>query len=239
MTSELKTAKTEKTENTNSDFESELQIGINKLMSLISEYKKKDKVEIEIRLGQIQHNGFKSGLGSKDFYNRIKNTLDSSKAWTKIINTKTEEYCESGLKRITSFNGKKVMKHQSIKKNKISTIDLQYYGTPYDIRLCVSTEIPVEDKINVKNSTLRKKNRYSYIYKDYQIDLTQVEQIYNGVSEINFELEVELNNLQNNVIDKYRAHSALLLIRDIINMCEKIESGCKIIEPDEVEIEED
>ena len=66
-----------------SDFFDELKVGIDTLSSLICEDKKKDNIEIEIRLGQIQFNTFKSGLGSKDFFNKIKNTLDTAKCWDK------------------------------------------------------------------------------------------------------------------------------------------------------------
>ena len=209
-----------------SDFENELKAGVDKLSILICEYKKKDNIEIELRLGQIQFNEFKSGLGSKDFFIKIKDTLDSSKVWDKVINNKHEELCINGIRRTTMFNGKKVMKHQCIKKERILNVDFQYSGTPYDVRISVSKEIPVEDKIKNGTGVLRKKNRFSYYYKDYVIDLTMVEQIENGVSDIVYELEVEFKNLKNDISDKYRAHSALLLLRDIINMCEKLQTGC-------------
>lgn len=213
---------------TNTDFENELKVGIDKLSTLICEYKKKDNIEIELRLGQIQFNEFKSGLGSKDFFIKIKDTLDSSKVWDKVINNKHEELCMNGIRRTTMFNGKKVMKHQCIKKERLLNVDFQYAGTPYDIRISVSKEIPVEDKIKNGTGVLRKKNRYSYYYKDYVIDLTMVEQIENGVSDTIYELEVEFKNLKNDISDKYRAHSGLLLIRDLINMCEKIDPGCEL-----------
>ena len=213
---------------TNTDFENELKVGIDKLSTLICEYKKKDNIEIELRLGQIQFNEFKSGLGSKDFFIKIKDTLDSSKVWDKIINNKHEELCMNGIRRTTMFNGKKVMKHQCIKKERLLNVDFQYTGTPYDVRISVSKEIPVYDKIKNGTGILRKKNRFSYYYKDYVIDLTMVEQIENGVTDIVYELEVEFKNLKSDISDKYRAHSGLLLIRDLINMCEKIDPGCEL-----------
>ena len=213
------------------DYYDELKMGIDILTSIICEHKKKSNIEIEIRLGQIQFNEFKSGLGSKDFFNKIKNILDSSKCWDKVINNKYEELCLNNLRRTTFFNGKKIMKHQHIKKLKLYKDDLEYTGTPYDIRISVAQEIPTADKIKSGEGIIRKKNRFSYYYKDYRIDLTTVEQIDNGVSIINYELEVEFINLNNNndILDKYRAHSGLLLIRDIINMCEEIETGSKLI----------
>ena len=56
------------------DFFEELKIGIDTLSKFFAEYKNKDNIEIELRIGQIQHDGFKPGLGTKDFYNKIKNT---------------------------------------------------------------------------------------------------------------------------------------------------------------------
>jgi hypothetical protein len=232
------------------DFYNELTTGINELSKLIKKYKNTENIEIELRLGQIQFNGFNSGLGSKTFYDKIKSILDSSKCWSKIETNNFEELCNNGIRRTISINGKKVIKHNYIKKEKIETKDLEYSGTPYDIRICVSKETPIIDKnVKIKTGTgiIRKKNRTSYYYKDYVLDLTIVEQIENNVSEIKYELEVEFLNLlqidktdkteQNKtqvqgpaavatqVTDVFRAHSGLLLIRDMINMCEKIEDG--------------
>lgn len=212
----------------NSDFFDELKIGIEKLSEIISENKKKENLEIEVRIGQIQHDGFNPGLNSKEFYDKIKTTLDTCKIWKKVINNKTEELCSNGIRRTLTYNGKKVMKHQCIRKEKILTTDLSYSGTPYDLRISASKEIPVEDKIKTGTGILRKKNRFSYYHEDYRIDLTIVEQIENGVSCINYELEVELLNIKNEISDKYRAHSCILLMRDMINMCEKIEKGSKL-----------
>ena len=139
------------------DFFDELKLGIDSLSSLICEYKKKDNIEIEIRLGQIQFNSFKSGLGSKDFFNKIKNTLDSAKCWDKFINNKYEELCHNGLRRTTNINGKKVMKNQCIKKDRLINQNFEYSGTPYDLRISVSNEIPTEDKIKSGIGIIRKK----------------------------------------------------------------------------------
>jgi hypothetical protein len=225
------------TNSTKSDFIDQLQIGIDALSSIICEHKKKENIEIELRLGQIQYDGFNSGLNSKEFFNKIKSVLDSGESWSKKTNNKSEELCHNGIRRTIKFNNKKVMKHDCIKKERILNNDFQYYGTPYDVRISVSKEIPVEDKIKSNVGILRKKNRFSYYYKDYRVDLTEVEQINNQVSGINYELEVEFMNLKNKVSDKYRAHSGLLLIRDIINMCEEISKDSKLIKPVE-EVEE-
>ena len=43
-------------------------------------------------------------------HNKIKNTLDTSKIWSKIVNNKSEELCLNGIRRITILNGKKITK---------------------------------------------------------------------------------------------------------------------------------
>ncbi len=81
--------------NTN-DFFEELKTGIDNLSQIFCEYKKKENIEIELRIGQLQYDGFKPGLGSIDFYNKIKNQLDSCKDWSKIINKKKGEIWGKG-----------------------------------------------------------------------------------------------------------------------------------------------
>lgn len=215
----------------NNDFFDELQIGIQELSKIINENKLKDNIEIELRIGQIQHDGFKPGLGTDEFYHKIKNTLDTCQDWIKVVNSKTEELCSNGLRRTLSVNNKKIIKHQCMKKERILVKDLTYTGTPYDIRISVCKEIDIDDKI--KFGIIRKKDRLSYYYKDYIIELTIVEQIENGVSTINYEVEVEFINIKNEVSDMYRSHSGLLLMRDMINMCEEIEKDSVLEFPDE------
>lgn len=211
------------------DFYTELKNGIDILTSMIEEFKTENNIEIELRLGQIQFNEFKAGLGSEKFFEIIKKRLDTAKCWTKVLNNKYEELCLNGLRRTMLINGKKVIKNQCIRKEKIKNINLEYCETPYDIRISISREIPSEEKLKSGTGILRKKDRYSYYYKDYIIDLTNVEQIDNGVSVFFYELEVEFINLKSDISDKYRAHSGLLLMRDIINMCEEIQENSKLI----------
>ena len=48
-----------------------------------------------------------------------------------------------------------------------------------------------------------------------------------------YEVEVEFINTKNEVSDMYRSHSGLLLMRDMINMCEEIEKDSVLEFPDE------
>ena len=208
----------------NLDHIDELTDGIEELRKIIKKYKLNKNIEIEIRIGQIQDNNhFKSGLCSEEFYNKIKTKLDSSKDWLNVIHTKTDEINSNGIRRITHFNDKKIVKNSSIKKQRLKNINLKYNNTPYDLRISVSTEI--ESDVKIKTGTIRIKDRVSYCYKDYRFDLTKVTQTENTVKNINYEFEVEFMNLDNEVSDLYRAHSGLLIMRDIVNMCEEIQNA--------------
>jgi hypothetical protein len=212
------------------DFYFELKDGIDILSAIFEKNKDKENLEIEIRIGQIQFDGFKSGLGSFEFFNKIKTTLDTCKDWDKVEQLKTEEICYNGLKKVIKQNGKKVTKQPVMKKERIIHKNLNYTGTPYDIRISVSKEYKVDEKLKSGMGIIRNKNRTSYHFKDYIIDLTEVEQIENNVPQTIYELEVEFKNLNSDISNMYRAHSGLLLIRDMINMCESIEDDCKLVD---------
>ena len=204
----------------NTDYINELDSAIRILQDIIREYKTESNIEIELRIGQIIENRFKSGLNSDDFFNRIKIKLDSYKDWSQVLHTKTDELNNNGIRKITHFNGKKISKSSSIKKQRLKNINLEYINTPYDIRISVSKE--TDSEIKIKTGTLRVKERDSYFYKDYRFDLTKVTQTENTLESTIYEFEVEFMNLDNDVSDVYRAHSGLLIMRDIINMCEEI-----------------
>lgn len=211
------------------DYFSELEEGINILKDIINKYKKNENIEIELRIGQIQGGTFIPGLNSKNFYNLIKEKLDSSNELNKV-SILTEDVIIDNYKKITHFNNKKVMKQVIQSKKTLEKNNLTYTGTPYDIRIAVSKEDIVNPKVikDKKEGIIRKKYRDSYTYKDYRIDLTKVITTNNTVDTETYELEIEFLNLKNNVSDVYRAHSALLLLRDSINFCEKIDDDAKL-----------
>ena len=188
------------------DFYQELEVGILELSKIIKKYKKQDNLEIELRIGRIVEEEetpgkiyFESGLSNKEFYEKIQSQLEKCEVWQQKIKNKTEEYIHKNLRKTVSFNGKKLVKPTYIQKDKIYNLDLTYTNTPYDIRISVAKEIEDND-IKFKNGDakiLRKKERTSYFYKDYRIDLTEVNSIdNNGIETKTYELEVELLNLK-------------------------------------------
>lgn len=197
----------------------QLESAIETLKNLIKKYKNVENTEIEIRLGIIEDSKFNSGLNSEQFYNKIKEQLNTYKQWNKVEEIESEEQINGNIKKI---------ENNYICKKKLETVDFNFKGTPYDFRISVCTETPI--KVSKFNPNLiRKKNRTSYYYKECKFDLTKVEIEDNDEIIENEEFEIELLNLNSNTSDLYRAHSALLKIYDVINICEEIKSSAKLI----------
>lgn len=200
-----------------SDYYYQLEPAIKTLEELIKKYKKLNNVEIEIKLGRIDEK-FIAGIHSEKFYDKIKTTLDNYSGWDSVQKEEIIDYIKDSYRKSNDV---------IIHKERLESVNFNFEGTPYDFRICVSTETPCNLK-SFKHSLIRRKNRVSYVYKECKLDLTRVEEENSDEIVENEEFEVELIKLNSNTSDLYRAHSAILKIRDIINICEKIENSAKI-----------
>tara|TARA_B100000427_G_C15458020_1_gene572730 strand:- start:75 stop:719 length:645 start_codon:yes stop_codon:yes gene_type:complete len=205
-----------------SDHVQQLSVGIDKFRDVIEKFKNKSNIEIELKIGIFEGGIFKPGLNSKEFFQRVLDLLNSNKNWTSSNYTKTEDIISDNIRQ----TGK-----EKIIKTKIYQANFSYENTPFDFRITVSEEKPTKERVIKSKSIKRKKERYSFVHMDYQYDLTTVVSEINSTKNTTYEFEIELLNLDNDVSDVYRAHSALLKMRDIINCCEKIldESKIKLI----------
>ena len=194
------------------DYYDQLKPAIKFLEEVIKKYKKVKNVEIEIKLGRID-DGFKTGIYSDVFYDKIKDVLNGYTGWDSRKEESTVDYIKDSYRK----TGNNI-----IYKKRLESADFKFKGTPYDFRICVSTETPCYLK-DFNPSLIRRKNRVSYIYKECKLDLTKVEEENSDEIVENEEFEVELIKLDSSTSDLYRAHSALLKIRDVINICETIE----------------
>jgi len=201
-----------------SDHFNQLKPAIKTLETLIKKYKNHKNVEIEIKLGRID-GSFVTGIHSESFYEKIKETLNSYKSWDSVKEENTTDYIKDSYRKTGDI---------IIHKKRLETVNFMFKGTPYDFRICVSTETPCTLK-SFKHSFIRKKNRVSYVYKECKLDLTKIEEETNDEIIENEEFEVELIKLTSSTSDVYRAHSALLKIRDIINICEQIDNKSEVV----------
>jgi hypothetical protein len=197
----------------------QIKTGIDEISKIINKYKHLENVEIELRIGVFEKGSFRPGLGSKEFFTKIGNLLESNPNWVSKNTIKTNELINKGIVQI----GK-----DKIKKTKLYNATFSFENTPYDFRLSVSTENKTTDKIQKSHGIKREKTRYTYEHSDCKYDLTHVIQENNSVKEEIFEFEIELLHLQNEFSDVYRAHSVLLKLSDIINHCEHIVPSSKI-----------
>lgn len=179
-----------------------------------------EELELEFRLGVIQENRFDPVI-PKAFFEKIKNKLDNSKCWkdTKIIDCIDKFH--NGMRLSEHEDGTKVC----IKKEKIFTSDWNFKGTPFDVRICLSKEqrIPQSKFRARKNLYIRKKKRFSYIYKNWSYDLSIITMENNGVEETKYEIELEI--MDTNEMYKaleYTIHSSLLKLKDLSEMCEDV-----------------
>ena len=196
----------------------QLSAGIDKFANIIQMYKNIENIEIELRMGIIESGIFKPGLLSEDFFNKLKKFLDSNSNWDSTEVIKTEEFLNKGIVQIEK---------NKIKKIRLYNANFSFENTPYDFRISVSTEQKTNERFT-KGGIKRTKTRYSYIHKEYKYDLTYVIQENNSVTDESFEFEIELLNLDSETSNIYRAHSALLKLRDVINFLETIGESSKV-----------
>jgi hypothetical protein len=199
-----------------------------KIIPYFDEYKDVKDLEVEFRLGFIEESSFSTDV-SEEFYQKIFQILDKSSCWTKKDSTTTEDYFSNGKRKSVNLVTKKEI---IIKKEKLIVLDFSFQGTPFDLRVSFSREIPKktfsEKNINYK----RQKKRKSYIHQYWNYDLTVVTTDENTVLEKTYEVELEISTPLREILGKiepyFFVHSSLLKIKDLVNMCEEDEGSSKL-----------
>ena len=197
--------------------------GILKLVELLDKYKNYSNIEIEIRLGYIQEKYFDSNI-TNEYYKKINNTLNSFKDWSYNDNKTTTDYYDGNLRLSIDMEGNR----SAMKKVRLTDIDIVYDSGPFDIRISVSQETPIDpNDVNNNNlKTSRNKTRITRIYDKWKFDLSEVTTEINNLKKKSYEFEIEIDNpfdtlKKYNNDSVYVAHSTLLKLRQVINMCEE------------------
>lgn len=137
------------------------------LERLVSLYRHKPNVEIEIRLGWQRPDKFDTNIG-QTYYEAIRHTMGG------LLSTpKTTHVCTyRNMRMITDDRGNIIDIH---KKVKIETIDFLMKGTPFDVRISVCVEIPVHHPPHPQVFVpLRSRDRMSWTHNEWTYDLTRV-----------------------------------------------------------------
>tara|TARA_Y100000389_G_C17434520_1_gene504670 strand:+ start:117 stop:818 length:702 start_codon:yes stop_codon:yes gene_type:complete len=197
--------------------------GILKLVELLDKYKNYSNIEIEIRLGYIQEKYFDSNI-TNEYYKKINNTLNSFEDWSYNDNKTTTDYYDGNLRLSIDMEGNR----SAMKKVRLTDIDIVYDSGPFDIRISVSQETPIDpNDVNNNNlKTSRNKTRITRIYDKWKFDLSEVTTENNNLKKKSYEFEIEIDNpfdtlKKYNNDSVYVAHSTLLKLRQVINMCEE------------------
>ena len=188
---------------------------------IFNKYKDDEHVEMEMRLGKYNGKFFDTNIGEKMYISLMKG-LNKYDGWERIETSQTEVfYREKDNLRITideSTNEETV-----IRKERVHVEDFkQLEGTPFDIRFCVSKELPIEHDYDSEMDCKKTKTRTSYIRKNLSIDMTS---IIGGAqdmdSEYPFTYQVEFEIIKpENVEDKNTLFNIIHKIKDLFNILE-------------------
>jgi hypothetical protein len=194
----------------------------NELLHVFENYRNVPNVEIEARLGWKKDRYFSANI-NKDYYKLISQQLESSNVWDKTIHNVVAEINYGDIRKSKPLNSKPFI----IKKTTIYKKDITICDSPYDLRISVSTEVPICNNIELKPDAItceRSKIRKSFIYKMWSYDLTQVKfdekYMYDDEEDdIQFQFEIEFLP-DTNEPTPYLAKSLTAKILDLTNVPE-------------------
>ena len=188
---------------------------------IFNKYKDDEHVEMEMRLGKYNGKFFDTNIGEKMYINLMKG-LNKYDGWERIETSQTEVfYREKDNLRITideSTNEETV-----IRKERVHVEDFkQLEGTPFDIRFCVSKELPIEHDYDSEMDCKKTKTRTSYIRKNLSIDMTSIiggAQDMDSEDPFTYQVEFEIIKPEN-VEDKNTLFNIIHKIKDVFNILE-------------------
>jgi hypothetical protein len=203
---------------------------LQQMVPILNNWRKESSLELEIRIGyyNVLKNKFVPEV-SKDLFEKIKGKLE-------ILEHKSYE-------TVDQFDENHVRKSTQvlIKKERLSTIDYKFNGTPFDIRIALNKETKATNFGQVV--LIRNKSRTTYYQTndDYKLgfDLTKViTSTVDGEKTENYEIEIELITELDELLKTmkfkndtfklcYIIHDMLLKVRDFSKMCEEIEADCE------------
>jgi len=189
------------------------------LFRVIARYRTYPNVEIEARLGWKKGSYFDTNI-QIEFFEVLKNKLKNASAMIERQEA-TDVYVVDQCRIITAANQYKIK--EAHKKIKLYEVDLGLEGSPYDVRVSVCQERPIENPPISglsKNNIIRSRQRHQFLYKMFNYDLTKVLVHATDSHVYEFELELNLHNVSRKKHGShYLAHSMAMKIEDIVRFC--------------------
>lgn len=189
------------------------------LKEYYEKYSKIKNIEIEFRIGRMgvmghNKNNFFPNISS-NFYEKIDKMLKSNKKWNNI-----EKKCIIDKKDKKGYRlSKNGNKEECLLKIKLCDIDIKYENHVFRLSFSIEEKVSNDCFNKYEEVIKRKKERTSYIYKNWSYDLTKVKMLENTIEKEILELELEiLDPLKYD--SEYILYSSLLKMRDFVYMFE-------------------
>ena len=139
---------------------------------IIRKHCTKDTSEIEIRLGKMNRGSFDTNV-TKETFDKVLRRLHRYKGWENVTESDTIIYHYPSKRRATYDNTIEDITESVIKK-RLEVNDVSLNGQPFDVRLGVSSEVPMDHDPEEEATNVRTKKRTSFLRKNLRIDVTCV-----------------------------------------------------------------
>ena len=159
---------------------------------LLDSHKSRKHVEFEMRLGKINNNMFDTNVG-RDTFMSVLNALQVYKEWESVKESTTSVYYKGNRRMTIDEDADEVT---TVRKQKLQVVDQYLKDRPFDVRFCVSEEVPIDDDMGEEvMDHVRHKSRTSFLRKNLSIDMTVVSGDPDDLDDENeesYEIELEI-----------------------------------------------
>ena len=190
-----------------------------KIHSHIEKHKNDEHIEIEMRLGKFNGKMFDTNVG-KDAFDKIMTGLQKYKQWEQVVLSDQEVfYRERDNTRITvddNTGDETIVQKERIKNEDFKKIK----NSPYDLRISISKELPIEDIEDREMDKKKTKTRVSFIRKNLSIDMTKCTGDMHDMDAedpITYQIELEIID-PSRIQDKDELFNIIHKVKDVINI---------------------
>lgn len=190
-----------------------------KVHSHIEKHKNDEHIEIEMRLGKFNGKMFDTNVG-KDAFDKIMTGLQKYKQWEQVVLSDQEVfYRERDNTRITvddNTGDETIVQKERIKNEDFKKIK----NSPYDLRISISKELPIEDIEDREMDKKKTKTRVSFIRKNLSIDMTKCTGDMHDMDAedpVTYQIELEIID-PSRIHDKDELFNIIHKVKDVINI---------------------
>lgn len=177
-------------------------------------HKSKRNAEIEFRLGRKGNGMFDTNVGEPVF-RKLLRALEKYKGWESVEVEEYDVYYGPNNIRTTVYpDGTE----NSIVKARVENIDHNSSDLPFDIRMGISTENPVDVPDGMEYEMTKHKERTSFVRKNLRIDMTVVSgdpDDKDCEDEIEYQIEFEIMKLSK-VKNRNDLYNHIYKIKDLL-----------------------